>query len=340
LDRENGLNIYKTQDGQTVTDYGLLSYNFLGFTDKANKLIWSGALPKHVRPTGLDPDKEWWLSDTDAGGLRDSQPFANRQPAGFTDENGYFVPYAAFLIEQFQPRKGREIYTVVAANGEDVSLRLRKAMRRYPSVKLSVPKGVTASISHSRIDVLNRVLHVEVHGTLNCTHRVKQSPYLNSGDWYQISQFSLGAGGSLYFTGTGNINHNISDVGAKNLAPYHCGFVTGNPYQQSRSPVPGTVSVPAHHLNFYLSTAFFNHDGGGTDYVVSAMGCQFYKISNSLASVPKLITKGSWSFGAGSVTLTTASVSFYNSIARGTSGNADGTFAWSGMDARNPSYYY
>lgn len=303
-------------------------------------MIWTSALPKHVRPDGLDPNKDWWLSTTTPGGLQDSRTYANRDPVGFTDENGYFTPYSSFLIEHFQPTTKRNMHIITAQNGEDVAEKVRRAFLRYPAIRLHVPKGVTAKIESDRIDVINRILHVIVDGSLECKHRVKQSPYVNSGDWYEVSQFLLGAGGTVHFSGIGDIKHLVGDVGAANLAPYNCGFVSGLAYNPVNSPVAGNVIISGHHFHMYLSTSLLNHEGGGSHFNVSAMGGKFEVAPGFLATSPFLITKGSWAFSAGSVTLETSSVTFLNSISRGTSGNADGAFSWNNLTDRNPSYHY
>lgn len=340
LDRDNGINSLVAQAGQQVHDYTLLSNSVIGFADIDDSLIWSGSLPDHVRPQGLAANKEWWLSDAAAGGVRDSQPFANRDPVGFTEENGYFIPYASFLIELFQPRLASNTVTIVAEQGEDVSHRVRKALRRYRSVQLFVPEGITASITHSRIDVSNRILLIVVNGTLNCEHRVKHSPFLNSGDWFQVSAFMLGGGGSLAFSGKGTINHNVGDVGAGNLAPNNIGLVSGLPHTQGATPVPASLSVFSYDLKIYLSTSMLNHEGGGSHFSMTCMGCDFFKKADALAAVPKIVTKGSWQFFAGTVSLAVVSVAFNNSITRGTSGNADGVFSFGAIDDRAPGFFY
>lgn len=336
LDRNNGTNIYKTQAGQQVIDYAVYSMYPIGFADPAANLIWLDGLPKSIRPTGLEANKEWWLSDTNAGKLRNSQPFPNREPIGFTDTAGFFTTYGSQARNQFQQAGlSRSRILVVAANNEDVSARVRYALRRSSVVHLSVPAGVTAKISHSRIEIRGRTLIVMVDGTLECTHECPQSPYLGSGAWREIAQFTVGQGAVLAFSGSGNIKH-LTTAGP--VAPNNSGFIT---IERTASAIGAFVKVDGQYvLNIHLSNTMINHDGDGSRASIAILGCTLRKVAGALIAAPKIVTRGSWGFAAGRVELETVSVNFLDGITRGTPSNADGSFVYSQIDARNPNFTY
>ncbi len=333
---DNGAPIYKANSQQV--DYGLYTSIHNGFADTTNNRIYQSTLPIHVSPKNLAPNKEWWLSRSMPGTLQSTQPFANRDPIGWTDNEGSFHTFKGLLVNRLVSR-GDYYFKIEATQGEDISHRVRHALRYYPAVEIVIPKGVIAEITHSRIVLNNRLLRVIVNGKLHCKHRTKHNPYLNSGDWFLISSFVVGATSSLLFGGIGDIHHQIADVGANNLAPYNYGLVSGSGYTQGTAQAPSIV-VCSGGVNVYLATSFFNHMGGGSRFELSVMGSTMRREATYLNPTPTIASRGSWSYAAGRLAFNITSVTFLDGVVFGTPSNSEGDFNYLQLTPRTPNFQY